>query len=762
VTAPQGAPPAPDTAVAGRWERLRVHLADPLYRNGYALVASSGITSILGLVFWFVAARRFTPEVVGVGSATISAMVLLANLGQLNLVNALNRFVPRAGPVTGRLIAGSYAAAMALGGLAAIVFLIGLDSWSPDLAELRNRPVLGIWFVIATMAWTVFVLQDGALTGLRRATYVTVENLIYALAKLGLLMIPAFWVPGYALFLAWTLPLIPILAVVNGIIFARAVPRHAEAEDHDAEQTTVRAVARFAGTDYAASVIWTATLNVLPLIVLRVSGAEANAYFYLAWNVYYTLQLVSRYMGMSFVTEAALDRSRLHQLAFRSTVQTLVIVGPASLVVLVAAPLILSVFGDAYAREAGTLLRILAVAAIPSTIVVIYMAMLRVQKRMGTLLALTAAVAVLVVAPTLVLLPGFGLAGVGVAWLGAQTVIAGWLTVTGFRPVWAAGFSSPAGRRLSSVLAARRSRASDPALDEAAKTILRLDTDRAVEMPATVGEVQVALDRVGGRVLRLGTTPAGDDAVITNVSALEWWHAHPPGGTDAQMVPEVLEHGEFGGHRYSVETLVNGVALDRVTPAPALGDIVRPIVSLHHDTAALVRIDAEQYAELVSHPIGRVAGAAGPNRAPLVAALEAEFEAGLLGREVVVARIHGDLAPGNVLVDPATSQPSGIVDWERSTASLPDIDIIALLLTRRMGRLSELGDVVVTVLQSDVWDPDERALLELAPNLAAIGTRVLVLLTWLHHLDSNLSKAGHFGRNWVWAARNVDHVLDHV
>ena len=31
----------------------------PLYRNGYALVASSGLTSALGLVFWVLAARLY-------------------------------------------------------------------------------------------------------------------------------------------------------------------------------------------------------------------------------------------------------------------------------------------------------------------------------------------------------------------------------------------------------------------------------------------------------------------------------------------------------------------------------------------------------------------------------------------------------------------------------------------------------------------------------------------------------------------------------
>ena len=95
----QGRPAARAAAAAGVRARLNV----PLYRNGYALVASSGLTSVLGLVYWLMAARLYTPQAVGVSAALISAMTLLANLAQLNLKSALNRFLPRAGSASAGL-----------------------------------------------------------------------------------------------------------------------------------------------------------------------------------------------------------------------------------------------------------------------------------------------------------------------------------------------------------------------------------------------------------------------------------------------------------------------------------------------------------------------------------------------------------------------------------------------------------------------------------------------------------------------------------
>ena len=91
-----------------RSRQLRAHLAVPLFRNGYALVASTVATSILGVLFWGIAARHVAAAELGVDAALISAMTLIANVSHVNLTTALNRFVPSSGDGAARLIAGSY------------------------------------------------------------------------------------------------------------------------------------------------------------------------------------------------------------------------------------------------------------------------------------------------------------------------------------------------------------------------------------------------------------------------------------------------------------------------------------------------------------------------------------------------------------------------------------------------------------------------------------------------------------------------------
>src|SRR5918992_5950994 len=104
----------------------------PQHRDGLALVLSSGLTSGLGLLFWIIAARFYDSATVGVNSTVLSAMTLLGTAAQLNLGNALLRFVPVAGRRVRALVLGCYATAVAAATAAGAVFALGTSWWAPE------------------------------------------------------------------------------------------------------------------------------------------------------------------------------------------------------------------------------------------------------------------------------------------------------------------------------------------------------------------------------------------------------------------------------------------------------------------------------------------------------------------------------------------------------------------------------------------------------------------------------------------------------
>ena len=97
--------PGPESR--NRAARVLSGLRDPVYRGSYALVANTLGTSVIGAVYWAVAAHLYSTVDLGRATALISALMLVATLSQLNLSNTLMRFLPQLGSKSAsRLING--------------------------------------------------------------------------------------------------------------------------------------------------------------------------------------------------------------------------------------------------------------------------------------------------------------------------------------------------------------------------------------------------------------------------------------------------------------------------------------------------------------------------------------------------------------------------------------------------------------------------------------------------------------------------------
>src|SRR5215210_690313 len=204
---------------------LLQHLRDPMRRSAYALIAGTGVTSLLGLLFWALAAHWLSPAMVGIGASLVSALTLLANISTLGLRNGLVRFLPEAGPATRRLVASSYALCAAAAMAVAAVFLIGQPWWADELGFLRS-PLGAAAFVAATAVWVLFILQDHVLTGLHKTIWVPITNAICSMAKIALLPLLAFSA-AWAIFAAEVLPAAAMVVLVT-VLILRRVPRSAD------------------------------------------------------------------------------------------------------------------------------------------------------------------------------------------------------------------------------------------------------------------------------------------------------------------------------------------------------------------------------------------------------------------------------------------------------------------------------------------------------------------------------------------------------
>jgi len=764
----------------------------PLYRNAYALIFSSATTSGFGLVYWILAARIYTTESVGLNSAVIAAMIFLANLSHFNLTNALNRFLPKAGRETGRIIIYFYLISLSAALVSSLIFIFAVEVWAPALSFLKTSPYFILGFALATMSWCIFSLQDSAFVGLRRATWVPIENLIFALAKIALVVSFATLLPKFGIFASWTISVAVLILPVNLLIFLRLVPQHMKATAGRAEPVLPSGIVKFVAGDYFASLIGTASFILLPLIVLERSGASANAYYYMSWTIAYSFYLVSQNMGMSLITEAAADQTKLSIYSYRAFIQTVRLLAPAVAAMVIGAPYILSLFGKEYAAEGALLLRLLCLSALPNIVTSLYLSIVRVQRRMRALILALTSLCVLVLTLSYILLDLYGIAGIGLAWLLSQIAVAAVLIFTQLGRLWLPHLNVQFLLRLLAVPRTLRwrwhrrrfkadntslvpdilSRISPPA-DLPHPTTWRLqDPVRTVNdvtvitlgppghPPAALVKLPqsslaaMSLRRHRGVLIRLGADPR-----------LVKWRA---------LLPALLAADETGRRPYLVEGMRSGIEAHRMisdadtrmrmqtAAAAAIGD-------LHRRTAASAVVDAATLESWVDRPISIIRDMLASGKSAIdyhkpLNRLKEELHGSLIARSFTVSWIHGDFTPGNILMTPDAASVSGILDWDQAAPqSLSQLDLALLFLsTRMLKQRCEMGDVVREILNAGEWNPREAGLLNTANESLpgdTMGVRELVLLSWLRHAEANLTKATRYFSHRLWRAKNIEGVL---
>ncbi len=409
---------------AGLRQRLLHDLRNPLFRNGYALMANTGITAVLGMGYWWLAAQLYDPADFGRGQAVITAMRLFASLTALGFVGALARFIPVAGRRTPQLIVRAYAIAAATGVAAALGFLITLPWWGPTYASLGGLGP-GLFFLASVLVWSVFTLEDVTLAGLRKATWVPVSSLCYGLIKMAMLVGLAYALPHDGIFVSWIIPAAMILIPINLLLFRKVVPRHIG----DTEATTARPLAfgevgRFLAGDYPGTLSILASVYLIPVLIAARVDEVTFGYFSMGHTLGSLIELLAMNMATSLTVEGSFDRDRLASNSRRALRRSFMIIVPIVIVTILAAPLILRVFGSGFADRGTLLLQLMSVAVLPRVLIEIYLSGLRAMGQARKLAIVQVCLAVLVLTSTLLLFPGTGVNSVGYALLLSELLIA--------------------------------------------------------------------------------------------------------------------------------------------------------------------------------------------------------------------------------------------------------------------------------------------------------------------------------------------------
>jgi Polysaccharide biosynthesis protein len=428
-------------AASVRWARAYVRVArgDSLVRNSLYVMSSTVATAGLGYVFWIVAARVFSAAQVGIASAVISlcsTVALLIYLGPgAMLVERLHTYAePRA---WNSFLARMCAATAAVTAVLAVV-AIPLVSQARGYGSYFSAAGAVVLAVIGAASWTVIQMYCSAFIAARRADGMFALQGLVSLVKV-LLVVPlcALGLGAPAIVLAWTassvagvaagalwlLPRIGLGAPSAGTPSAGATGQPRARRGRHARQSRQRA-------DYASHLVGQHLTSVggqmtpllLPILVVARLGAGLNAYFYITWMIGSVFFMVSPSISVTLFAESVRSGSVLRPAVVKSFRIASFLLIPAILVMLAGGKLILAIFGHAYVSAGYGLLVLLAISAVPDAVSNVAVAVCRATNRLGYSASLNLGVLAVAVGGAWVLMPTFGLLGVGISWLAAQVL----------------------------------------------------------------------------------------------------------------------------------------------------------------------------------------------------------------------------------------------------------------------------------------------------------------------------------------------------
>jgi O-antigen/teichoic acid export membrane protein len=408
------------TALAGAPRRIAGAGGRSLVRNSLLLVGTTGANLALGYVFWLVAARTFTVEEVGLGAAVIAALTLCGTIGAVGVGNALIQLLPtrRGSTEWSRTLTAGVATGVALSLAVGVAVLALLPVVSSEFASLHASPLAAAGFLAAVAVLVTGDLLDRAFVAERASGRMLARNATVAVAKIALLVVPAVVaLRADGIVVAW------VVAAAASVPVALALQRGLGRTWNPFAGGVARESARIVRTiasHHFVSVGNMAPQFVLPILVAAMLSTAENGVFYTSWRVAGGFMIISVAVATSLFAEGSHDPRDVRRNVWRSLRLIGAVLVPVALGTVAFGHEVLGVLGPEYV-EGFPLLVLLAIGAFPDAVTNVYVAVLRLERRFRLATALTASIALVMLALTAVLLPVFGIAGFGVAFIAAQT-----------------------------------------------------------------------------------------------------------------------------------------------------------------------------------------------------------------------------------------------------------------------------------------------------------------------------------------------------
>jgi len=352
------------------------------------LILNSFVMALFGFVFWSLAARTFSSSEVGLATAVISAVSLVASLSLLGFNVSILKFKEKSLNFTALVMCSIVAFILS------VLFLLFVNVFSPNLSFLSSHVLYILGFIAFCMLNVVYFLMNSMLIAEQRTRVVFVKDTLFSVVK----VIMILFISGvFGLLVSWYLGI--ALAVIISSFFI-----YVERKLFD-----IRKVFHFSCYNYLSNILGILPNVLLPLVIIHYLGASYAAYFYVVWMIANLLFIVPTAMTQNVLSSGKEENMKK---AYMFSACLLIL---GILLVGLIGEFLLNLFNPEYVI-ALPLLYILALSSLPYGIRRIYQTKLNLHGRVKRVILMDAITLVVTVMGSIAFIE-YGLIAVGLSWL---------------------------------------------------------------------------------------------------------------------------------------------------------------------------------------------------------------------------------------------------------------------------------------------------------------------------------------------------------
>ena len=340
----------------GRYKALLV--------NAASLIATTGLTSALGLAYWDLAARLFSQQAVGYGAGAVSVMTLLSSFGVFGLSTLLIGSLPgRTGNRSGLIWAAVFAA-----GVGSLILSVGFIFVAPyfttHFSTVIGTPLHAALLCAGVVLTTASAVFDAAAIGLLRGGLQLTRNMAFAVVKLLTLIGVAtvlHYTLGIGLFFSWVAA-IPVSLLVVAAQLGLQHERFLRRPEWGVLKSFGGTVAAHNWLNLAIS----APGLLVPVLAASILLPSANAGFYAAWTICSFLYVLPGHVSTVLFAVASGDSDGMAR-QLRLSLRISILLGIPGMAILgFGARYILQIFGSGYADVATLPMQLLVLTYLPA------------------------------------------------------------------------------------------------------------------------------------------------------------------------------------------------------------------------------------------------------------------------------------------------------------------------------------------------------------------------------------------------------------